>query len=333
MKEFLLKLSEGIKEKDILKKDRELLEQLFRQKIVKKKDNIYKVDSKYRFGIIDINKSGTGFLATLTTKKKYKDLVVESYDLKGATKGDIVVAKRIFSKSGRPKAKVVEVLLKEFNVSVVYTQEVQSKIVGLNIKTDLPTTIASSQKALRQLPLGTVLKVDNYTNIITEVLGTLEDPMVDEKISLALYDKKEQFDERAILEAKSYGDSVDKSMYPNRVDLTELNFCTIDPANAKDFDDAIYFDKEQKILYVAIADVSSYVTFDSNIDKEAKSRGFTIYFPHKAIPMLPRELSENICSLKPQVDRLAYVYKIWLDEESLEVKRSERFEAVINSKR
>ena len=333
MKEFLLKLTEGIKEKDILKKDRELLDSLYRQKIVKKKGDIYKIDSKYRFGVVDINRSGTGFLSTLTTKKRHKDLVIEPHDLKGATKGDIVVAKRIFTKKGRPKAKVVEILLKEFNVSVVYTKEVQGKILGLNIKTDLPVVIASSQKALRQLPIGTVLKVDNYTNMITEVLGTLDDPMVDEKISLALYDKKEEFSKKAILEAQSYGDSVDKSMYPDRVDLTHLNFCTIDPPDAKDFDDAIYFDKEQKILYVAIADVSNYVAFNSNIDKEAKSRGFTIYFPHKAIPMLPRELSENICSLKPQVDRLAYVYKIWLDEESLEVKKSKRFEAVIESKR
>ncbi len=333
MKEFLLRLTEGIKEKDILKKDRELLEQLFRQKIVKKKGDIYKLDSKYRFGIIDINKKGAGFLTPLIASKRHKDLVIEPYDLKGATKKDIVVAKRIFTKNERPKAKVVEILLKEFNFLVVYTKEVQGKIVGLNIKTDLPVTIASSQKALRQLPLGTVLKVDNYTNIITEVLGVLDDPMVDEKISLALYDKKEAFPPKAILEAKSYGNEVDKSMYPARVDLSHLNFCTIDPPDAKDFDDAIYFDKEQKILYVAIADVSSYVAFNSNIDKEAKSRGFTIYFPHKAIPMLPRELSENICSLKPEVDRLAYVYKIWLDEESLKVKKSERFEAVINSKR
>ncbi len=68
------------------------------------------------------------------------------------------------------------------------------------------------------------------------------------------------------------------------------------------------------ILYmVAIADVSAYVPFFSAIDKEAKRRGFTTYFPHKAFPMLPRELSENICSLKPNVDRLAFISKITLD--------------------
>ncbi len=332
MKEFLLKLTIGIKQKDILKKDEELLNSLVRGRFVKKKGEIFKLDSKYRFGVIDISKSGLGFLESILPKKQ-KDLLIEGYDLNGATKGDIVLAKRIFTKGGRPKAKVIEILHKEFAVSVAYTKEVDGRIVGVNIKTDMAISIASSQKALKQLPLGTVLKIDNYTNGIVEVLGVLDDPKVDEKISLALYNKKEEFFKKAILEAKSFGDEVDKSMYPDRVDLTKLDFCTIDPPNAKDFDDAIYFDKEQNILYVAIADVSYYVSHLSNIDKEAKSRGFTIYFPHKAIPMLPRELSENICSLKPEVDRLAYVYKIWLDEESLEVKKSERFEAVIRSKR
>ena len=332
MKEFLLKVATGIKQKDVLKKDEELFSLLVRGKFVKQKGGIYKLDSKYRFGVIDISRSGVGFLENISPKKQ-KDLVIEGFDLNGATKGDIVLAKRIFSRGGRPKAKVIEVLQKEFAVSVAYTKEIDGRVVGINIKTDMAMSIASSQKALKQLPLGTVLKIDNYTNAIVEVLGVLDDPKVDEKISLALYNKKEEFPKKAVLEAKSYGDEVDKSMYPDRVDLTGLDFCTIDPPDAKDFDDAIYFDKEQKILYVAIADVSHYVSHLSNIDKEAKSRGFTIYFPHIAIPMLPRELSENICSLKPEVDRLAYVYKIWLDEESLEVVKSERFEAVIKSKK
>ncbi len=332
MKEFLLRVSEGIKEKDVLKKNRELFDFFVRGKFIKKKGEVYKLDSRYRFGVLDVNRNGTGYLETFSIKKN-KDLLIEGFDLNSASKGDIVLAKRIFSRGGRPKAKVIEILQKEYPTTVVYTKKQNNKIVGINIRTQLPTVIASSQKALKKLPIGTVLKVDNYTDVITEVLGVLDDPKVDEKISLALYDKKEEFPKKAILEAQSYGDSVDKSMYLDRVDLSSLDFCTIDPLDAKDFDDAIYYDKEQKILYVAIADVSSYVAYNSNIDKEAFKRGFTIYFPHKAVPMLPRELSENICSLKPNVDRLAYVYKIWIDEDSLEVKRSQRFEALINSKR
>jgi len=114
--------------------------------------------------------------------------------------------------------------------------------------------------------------------------------------------------------------------------LTALPFCAIDPPTARDHDDAIYFDKEKNELYVAVADVSEYVFLNSNIDKEAKERGFSIYFPHKAIPMLPRELSENICSLKEKEDRLAFVFKIKLNNEN-EVVKEELFEAIIKSKR
>lgn len=121
-------------------------------------------------------------------------------------------------------------------------------------------------------------------------------------------------------------------MYENRMDLRALPFCTIDPIHAKDFDDAIYFDTEKRELYVAIADVSEYVYAYSAIDKEARSRGFSIYFPHIAIPMLPRPLSENICSLKPHLDRLAYCFKITLDLDCKVVKE-ELFETIINSKR
>ena len=155
--------------------------------------------------------------------------------------------------------------------------------------------------------------------------------MVDEKISLALFDKKEFFTKEAETEAKSHGDFVDKSYYPNRVDLTNLPFCTIDPVDAKDFDDAIYFDVAKHTLYVAIADVTEYVFPMGPIDKEAVERGFSIYFPHKSIPMLPRSLSENICSLKPNVDRLAYTFKITLDPLTCKPLKEELFESVIHS--
>ncbi len=332
IKSFLHNLVTGLKRKDLPREYSELTEQLLLQKALKIKDDYYKLDSKYRFGVVDIARTGTGYLSLIGDAKQ-KDLMIESHDLNGASKGDIVLAKRIFSKGGRPKAKVIEVLKKEFEVTVAYTKKEQGKVVVLNIKTDLPLSVAVSQKALKAMPLGTVLKVDNYTSAVTEVLGVLDDPKVDEKISLAIYNKKEAFPPACEREAKSFGDYVDKSMYPERVDLTHLPFCTIDPPDAKDFDDAIYFDVEKTILYVAIADVSHYVSAYSALDKEAKNRGFTIYFPHKSIPMLPRSLSENICSLKPDEDRLSMVYKITLDPDTGESLKEELLEAVIHSRR
>ena len=183
-----------------------------------------------------------------------------------------------------------------------------------------------------QLLPNTLLKIDNLKNEIVEVLGNLEDPWVDEKISLAIYNKNDEFSDVCEEQATSFGDSVDISMYPNRVNLSHLPFVTIDPIDAKDFDDAVYYDKEKNEVYVAIADVSEYVSEYSPIDKEAKIRGFSIYFPHKSVPMLPRALSENICSLKPNLPRLAFVFKISLDE-NLDAINEELFEAIIVSKR
>ena len=333
MKELLLNLSRGSLRGEIPLDFQPLVNNLIRLRAVKKISDGYKLNPKYKIGTIDISQSGTGFLKVFSDDLK-KDLLIESNNLLGANRGDIVLVKRIFSKTQtRAKAKVMLVLERKNNFSIVYTKIQQGKVVGINISTALALSLSVSQKSLRQLPLGAVLKIDNETNSIIEVLGVLNDPKVDEKISLNLYEKEEFFSKESELEAKSHGSFVDKSLYGNRVDLTNLPFCTIDPIDAKDFDDAIYFDKENYILYVAIADVSEYVYEMGYIDKEARKRGFSIYFPHKSIPMLPRSLSENICSLKPNVDRLAYTFKITLDKKSLKPKKEELINAIINSKK
>jgi ribonuclease R len=185
---------------------------------------------------------------------------------------------------------------------------------------------------LKAFKLGTVFKVDVDDDKVLEVLGELEDAKVDEKISLALYHREDAFPTECVTEALEVEQEVNKSEHPDRIDLTHLDFCTIDPVTAKDFDDAIYFDIQTHTLYVAIADVSHYVPYFTHIDKEAKKRGFTTYLPHKSFPMLPRELSENICSLKPKVDRLAFVAKIELDKTTLKPLKEEFFEAIIHSK-
>ncbi len=331
MKNFLLQLTVGMPLADIPEEYNVLVEKLNHQKALKTKMGEIKLDSKYRFGVLDVSRNGTGYLDALGNEKS-KDLTIDDFNLNSAYKGDIVLAKRLFSKKGA-KAKVIMVLKRAFVVSIAYTEEVQGTIVVKNIKTELPMRVAASQKYLKELPPSSVLKIDNATSAIVEVLGLLSDPRVDEKISLGLYNKHEFFSQECEKEAKSHGDAVYKEDYHDRTDLTHLPFCTIDPPDAKDFDDAIYFDKDTFALYVAIADVSEYVVEDNCLDKEAKARGFSIYFPHKSIPMLPRALSENICSLKPNVDRLAFTFKITLDPTTLEPVKEELMRAVIHSRR
>ncbi|MDR2080810.1 MAG: ribonuclease R [Campylobacteraceae bacterium] len=331
-KSLLLSLIEGLDADKIDKAHATLLNELTRKNIIKQRKNVYKFDSDYRAGRLDIALNGTGYLETFGYENK-KDLIIESKHLGGGAKGDIVIVKRLFSEEGRAKAKVVFIVQKGFSTYVGVCKNINGTAIVQNIKTDAVIAVAASQKSLKQLPQDTLLKIDSAAGVIKEVLGVLGDVTVDEKISLSLYNKEELFSAEAENEAKSHGSVVDKSFYPNRLDLTHLPFCTIDPNNAKDFDDAIYFDGKNYTVYIAIADVSEYVYPFGFIDKEAKSRGFSIYFPHKSIPMLPRFLSENICSLKPNEDRLVFGFKIVLDKITLEPKNEELFEGIIHSKK
>lgn len=333
MKNFLLSLLDGVTQESVPPLFLPHFNALIALKALSSQKGFFILDSSHVVGKIDVAMNGTGFLTSLEPTRS-KDIIIEASGLKGAMRGDLVVAKRTPNKrGGRAKAVVVYIASRAFAKSIVYTKMHKGKVVGVNIKNESILEMPVSQKSLKQLPLGSVLKIDNLSSAIEEVLGVLSDPTVDEKISLALFDKEEFFSAKAEAEAKSHGDSVDKSLYPERVDLTHLPFCTIDPVDAKDFDDAIYYDVKNHTLYVAIADVSAYVFEMGPIDKEAIDRGFSIYFPHKAIPMLPRVLSENICSLKPNVDRLAYTFKITLDPFTCKPLKEELFESIIHSHR
>ena len=124
-----------------------------------------------------------------------------------------------------------------------------------------------------------------------------------------------------------------KKVTKYRKDLTKLPFVTIDGADAKDFDDAIYCQKNSKgfSLYVAIADVSFYVEVGSKLDKEALKRGTSIYFPGTVVPMLPERLSNDVCPLRPNEDRCAMVCEMSLDATGKRLKYK-FYSALINSK-
>ena len=331
MKEFLTKLLDGASEKEVASADKEILRNLLNLNAVSRRKDHYYLNNGFVCGKLDISANGTGFL-TPYDKRFKQDIIIENKNLNASHYGDIVLAKLLPLKKKRQSAKVVMTLKLANETSVVYTKQIGSAILGVNVKTGLSSTLKASQKSLKMLPPGTLLKIGNLNNEIVEVIGNINDPLSDEKISLAVFNKNDEFSDECEAEALAWGDEVDATMYPQRIDLRELSFCTIDPVDAKDFDDAIYFDEKNREIYVAIADVSEYVTPYSPIDAEAKTRGFSIYFPHKAVPMLPRNLSENICSLKPNTARLAFCFKITLDEEG-EVVKEELLEALIASKR
>jgi ribonuclease R len=334
MSPFGIQLTRGFLPSDLEPEDYPKYEEILRLGALEEDEGgLLRLRSLYRIGRLWISEGGKGFVEA--EHKDEKDLLVEPKDLGDAGNGDEVLVRRIIARRGRPAARVLLVTRPEAIRLIGYTHRDDSgNFSVLHIKTAQPIAAEMPGMDLKAFKPGTVLLIDAMSSKVTEVLGHLGDPRVDERISLLLYERRgETFPESCVEQALKIPASVLPEEIEGRVDLRHLPFCTIDPVTAKDFDDAIYLDLERHILYVAIADVSHYVPYFSPIDKEAKLRGFTTYLPHKAFPMLPRELSENICSLKPHVDRLAFVARITLDPDTLHPLREEFFEGVIHSGR
>ena len=330
MSPFAIQITDGCLSSDIEEEDQNAFQALQNAQAIEEVHGLWQLNSLYRAGRVYLATDGKGYVEA--EFKDQRDLLVEPDHLGDAKHGDVVVAKRIIARRGRASGKIIAIIDKAHAFTIAYThRDEQGNFSILNIRTAEPTHAVMDGMDLKAFKLGTVFKVDIDDSKVLEVFGHLDDARVDEKISLALYERQDAFPPVCVEDAIEVEKTVDADEHPERIDLRELDFCTIDPITAKDFDDAIYFDLEAYTLYVAIADVSHYVPYFTPIDKEAKKRGFTTYLPHKSFPMLPRELSENICSLKPKVDRLAFVAKISLDRNSLKPIKEEFFEAIIHS--
>ena len=279
--------------------------------IVKYTNEIYTLNSKYKIGTISIsNKIAILNLENNSSQKIY----IEFDKLNGAYRDDSVVVQVLFNPKGKTKAKVIQILNRTQNSILCFVKDKELFTIKENILIDCD--IVNNKD-------GDVVVFEDGK--IASKLGNIMEAKVDEPISLFLYNEYY----RLIQEPKVTCTDVNKE---NRRDLTHLEFSTIDPASAKDHDDAIYYDKDSKEIYVAIADVSAYVKEGTDLDSDALRRSFSIYFPHKVLPMLPFELSTDLCSLVPHKARPAYVFKMKLNDENTKVVSSELFEAMIESK-
>jgi ribonuclease R len=167
---------------------------------------------------------------------------------------------------------------------------------------------------------------------IVEILGKHMAPGMEIDVAIRSHDLPYQWPNKLQKEIKPLNNIVPEKSKDGRVDLRDIPLVTIDGEDARDFDDAVYCKKTPKgwKLLVAIADVSHYVQIDSALDLEAKNRSTSVYFPEQVIPMLPEILSNGLCSLNPNVDRLCMVCELYINEQG-KVIRSRFFEAVMRS--
>jgi ribonuclease R len=167
---------------------------------------------------------------------------------------------------------------------------------------------------------------------IREVLGDHLAPGMETDIAIRAHNLPVEWPDEVMAEIAGLTEEVPEAAKAGRVDLRQLPLVTIDGADARDFDDAVYCERKPKgwKLLVCIADVSSYVQPGTALDREAQARGNSVYFPDRVVPMLPEVLSNGLCSLNPHVDRLCMTAELYVNREG-QVTRTRFFEAVMRS--
>ena len=169
---------------------------------------------------------------------------------------------------------------------------------------------------------------------IVTVLGDHMAPGMEIDIALRSFELPHVWSPKALAQAESFGETIPQDAIHDRLDLRELPLVTIDGSDARDFDDAVYAEKLDSgnwRLWVAIADVSYYVKPEDNLDKDAQERATSVYFPSQVIPMLPEALSNGLCSLNPEVDRLCMACEMIINQDG-EIESYKFHQAVMNSK-
>lgn len=277
-------------------------------------------------GKLEIAKKGFGFV--ITDNPEETDIFIRRSDLNGGMHDDIVAVKMIReSKDGKKREGEIVKIIKKGNSKIVGVFQ-KAKGFGFVVPDDKRINwdlfIPGSKMKNAKDNYKVIAKVNkwpvsdrNPEGQITEVLGPSEDPIVEEEAIIKSADVRQEFSKKVLKAANSLEDKIDKNEIKKRKDYRDLTTVTIDGADARDFDDAISIEKKDNgfTLWVHIADVSHFVKEDSVLDKEALKRATSIYLPDRVIPMLPEKISNNLCSLKPKVERLAFSVKMEIDME------------------
>ncbi len=270
------------------------------------------------------HRDGFGFFSpdnSSINDKKGKDFYISSYEMQRVFHGDIVQAILVdrTDRKGRKEVKILDVIepRKAPIVGRLYVDHHVCSLVAEDSKIKQEIIIDPQAKlGARHGQMVVVELVQRPTRRshaigkVIEVLGEHLAPGMEIEIALRAHDLPHQFSHSVQTEVAGIAGEVEEAAKLPRKDLRDLPLVTIDGEDARDFDDAVYCQPKKSggwRLWVAIADVSYYVQHGSALDDEAISRGNSVYFPSQVIPMLPEKLSNGLCSLNPDVDRLCMV--------------------------
>lgn len=333
---------------DVPQSDVELFKQVMDEledegKIFKTHRDRYGVPERMNLvvGRIQGNERGFGFV--IPDDDMIKDIFIPADSMNGAMHNDRVVS-RINSKpeDKRAEGEVIKIL-KRANATIVGTFE-NSKHFGfvipdnkrisgdIFIPKDEANGAKQGQKVVAEITKWPE-KRRNAEGRIIEIIGDKDEAGTDILSIIRAHNFSETFPEEVVKQAEKIPDTVSEEMIKGRKDLRGLRMVTIDGEDAKDLDDAVSIERLPDGNYrlgVHIADVSHYVTENSPLDREASKRGTSVYLVDRVLPMLPKKLSNGICSLNPQIDRLAFTVMMDIDPAG-RVYNHEIFESVIKT--
>lgn len=294
-------------------------------------------------GVLSKHKKGFGFV--IPDEDKNGDVFIAPGSINGAMNGDYVTVRLLPpGETSRSREGVIHQILKRAAVEIVGTFE-KSKRFGFVVPDDrrFNDDIFILKKDFNGAQTGdkVVVKITRYPDKNNSAEGKIEEIISrkgeaggDIKALIRQYNLTQEFPEKVEIECKKVPLKITDEEITRRVDLREKTIITMDGADAKDLDDAVSVEKLQNgnyVLGVHIADVSNYVTDGSQLDKEALKRGNSVYLIDQVIPMLPKILSNGICSLNPDVDRLTLSVTMEIDGKG-KVVNHEIYESIIHSK-
>jgi len=312
------------------------------QLVINRRDGLCLPDKiELKVGRVEGHADGFGFFIP---DDKSGDMFLSEKEMHQVLHGDRVMCReRGLDRRGRKEGKIVEVL-----------ERANSRLVGRLYREHGYQWVVAENKRINQdivIPPGESLKV-GFGQVVTvaiveqptrnapamgrilDVLGNYADPGMEIEIALRKHDLPFEFSKEVAAQAKKLPKGVTKrDLDASREDIRALPLVTIDGDDSRDFDDAVYCEPSGRgfKLWVAIADVAHYVQPGSALDKEAYERGNSVYFPRRVIPMLPEELSNGLCSLNPEVDRLCMVCEMEVASTGT-IKKYRFFSGVMHSK-
>lgn len=244
-----------------------------------------------------------------------EDYFIPGEDTKNAYDGDIVEIEVKYSSRGKKYAQVINIIERKHKTIIGNIEKYGNKLLLIPDNSRIHTDFNIGEINEAKPGDKVILKIRNWGSEflhkipigdVIEILGKAGDPKVEILSIIKFYDLPLEFPECVKLEAQNILKEVYKITSHKRMIYKELQTITIDPMSAKDYDDAISIEVTDKgyKLYVHIADVAEYVGRETEIFKEALTRGNSFYFPKRVIPMLPEELSNGLCSLRPQEEKL-----------------------------